>query len=78
MKKIIKITLLTLLGVIILAAAIGTYIWKDEIRSINSIKRVDGNKYLYVMNYYSEYDLDEVIAADIETTPSWQNMWQNA
>lgn len=66
MKKIIKITLLTLLGVIILAAAIGTYIWKDEIRSINSIKRVDGNKYLYVMNYYSEYDLDEVIAADID------------
>ena len=66
MKKIIKITLLTLFGAIFFATAIAAHIWKDEIRSLNSIKKVEGNKYLYVMDYYSEYDLDEVIAADID------------
>ena len=41
-------------------------IWGGEIASIRSIASVDGNEYLYRMEYKAAYDLDDVIANDID------------
>ena len=41
-------------------------IWGGEIASIGSVKSVDGNPYLYQMEYKAAYDLDDVIAHDID------------
>ena len=41
-------------------------IWGGEIATIRSISPVAGNKYLYRMEYKAAYDLDDVIAQDID------------
>jgi hypothetical protein len=41
-------------------------IWGGEIATIRSIKSVDGNKYLYRMEYKASYDLDDLISKDID------------
>lgn len=41
-------------------------IWGGEIASLSSVKSVGGNPYLYVMEYKAAYDLDDVIANDID------------
>ncbi len=41
-------------------------IWGGEIAAINSVSSVNGNKYLYKMEYKASYDLDDVIAKDID------------
>ena len=41
-------------------------IWGGEIATVRSIQSVDGNKYLYKMEYKAAYDLDDLIAKDID------------
>ena len=62
MKKAILIILGILAALVIAIACI----WGGEIASISSVKSVDGNPYLYQMNYKAAYDLDDLIAKDID------------
>lgn len=41
-------------------------IWGGEIATLRSIKTVDGNDYLYTIEYKASYDLDDVIEKDID------------
>ena len=62
MKKFFK----GLFLLIILAVVAAAFIWRGEIASITSVKQVGDNQYLYQMEYKAPYDLDEVIAANID------------
>ena len=62
MKKALLIILGILAAIVIAIACI----WGGEIASISSVKSVDGNPYLYQMNYKAAYDLDDLIAKDID------------
>ena len=62
MKKILK----ALLWLVVLVAAVVALVWGKEIRTINSVSQVGDNKYLYEMNYVADYDLDDLLAANID------------
>lgn len=61
--------LLIVLGVIVLLCIVVWCLWRNEIRTIASLHSVEGNKYLYFMEYKANYDLDEVLASDIDQNP---------
>ena len=61
-RKVLLWTLSILAGLCLLVM----FIWSGEISSICSISPVDGNKYLYRMEYKAAYDLDELVASDID------------
>jgi len=62
-----KKALLWILGILAaLVIAVGC-IWGGEIRTLSSIESVDGNPYLYQMEYKAAYDLDDVIAKEVDT-----------
>ena len=63
MKKFLKILLICLL-LILLAV---TLVWQGEIRTLTTVKQVAGNPYLYTMQYQAAYNLDDVIAKDVDT-----------
>ena len=42
-------------------------IWGGEIRTLATVASVEGNLYLYQMEYMADYDLDDVIAKDVDT-----------
>ena len=42
-------------------------IWGGEIATVKSVKSVEGNEYLYRMEYKAPYDLDDLVAKDIES-----------
>ena len=65
MKKFLKILLIFLL-LILLAV---TLLWQGEIRTLTTVRQVAGNPYLYTMQYQAAYDLDDVIAKDVDTNP---------
>ena len=62
MKKV----LLWIVGILAALCIAVACIWGGEIASIRSIRSVDGNKYLYQMEYKASYDLDDLIANDID------------
>ena len=62
MKKILYI----ILGIVLAAVIAVGCIWGKEIASVASIKSVDGNHYLFSMEYKANYDLDDVLAHDID------------
>ena len=55
-----------LIGILAALCLAVACIWGGEIASILSVKSVDGNEYLYRMDYKAAYDLDDVIANDID------------
>ena len=63
MKKAI-LWILGILAALILAVLC---IWGGEIRTVSSLASVDGNPYLYQMEYKAAYDLDDVISKDVDT-----------
>ena len=63
MKKVI-LWILGILAALVIAVAC---IWGGEIRTVSSIESVDGNPYLYQMEYKAAYDLDDVIAKEVDT-----------
>ena len=63
MKKFIKVLLILVL-VLLLAV---TLLWQGEYRTLSTLRQVDGNPYLYTMEYKAAYDLDDVIEKDVDT-----------
>ena len=63
MKKVI----LWILGILAALVIAVLCIWSGEIRTIGSIESVDGNPYLYRIEYKAAYDLDDVIEKDVDT-----------
>ena len=61
-----KKTLLWIVGIIAVLCIAIACIWGGEIATLRSIKSVDGNQYLYKMEYKAGYDLDDLIANDID------------
>ena len=65
MKKFLKFLLIFLLLVLLAV----TLLWQGEIRTLTTVRQVAGNPYLYTMQYQAAYDLDDVIAKDVDTNP---------
>ena len=63
MKKLFKFICLLILA----AALVVTCLWGREIATINTIKTVGSNQYLYSMSYLAKYDLDDLISKDIDS-----------
>jgi len=61
-----KKTIFCILGILAALCIAIACIWGGEIASIGSIESVEGNPYLYKMEYKAAYDLDDVIAHDID------------
>ena len=62
MKKVI----LWIVGIVAAICIAVACIWGGEIATIKSIASVDGNQYLYRMEYKAAYDLDDLISKDID------------
>lgn len=63
----LKIVLYSLAGVILTAVLVSSFIWRGELKTISTVRQVGDNKYLYQMEYKATYDLDELIASDIDS-----------
>ena len=63
MKKFLKI----LLAVVIVVVLAVLLVWQGEIRTLRTLTQVDGNPYLYTMEYKAAYDLDDVVEKDVDT-----------
>ena len=66
MKKFLKVFFTALLCLILVVCALVPIIWGKEISTLKTVTQVEDNKYLYTMEYKAPYDLDEVIASDID------------
>lgn len=62
MKKFLK----GLLAAIIILACIIAVLWGREIKTVASVHQVGDNEYLYEMTYSAPYDLEKLVAADID------------
>ena len=63
MKKI----LLWILGILAALCIVVACLWGGEIRTLGTIDPVDGNPYLYRMEYKAGYDLDDVIQKEVDS-----------
>ena len=61
-----KKALLWVAGIIAALCIAVACVWGGEIATIRSVKSVEGNEYLYTMEYKAAYDLDDVVANDID------------
>lgn len=61
-----KKALLWIIGILAVLLLAVRFIWGGEITSIRSITSVNGNPYLYRMEYKLAYDLDEIIQMEID------------
>jgi hypothetical protein len=59
--------LLIVLAVIVVLAAVVVVVWRGEIRTMRSLRRVDGNPYLYALDYHAAYDLDDLVRKNLDT-----------
>ena len=66
MKDALKAIVIVIGIVFILGIAVAC-IWGREIATISTVKQVDGNQYLYTMEYKAAYDLDDLVSKDIDT-----------
>jgi len=62
-----KKALLWILGILAAIVLAVLCIWGGEIRTVSSIESVDGNPYLFRMEYKAAYDLDDVIAKEVDS-----------
>lgn len=63
MKKVL-FWIICILAAIVVAVLC---LWGREISTVSSITPVDGNPYLYQMEYKAKYDLDDVIAKEVDS-----------
>ena len=63
MKKI----LLWIVGILAALCLVVACVWRGEIGTLNTVKSVDGNPYLYQMEYKAKYDLDDLIRKEVDT-----------
>ena len=61
-----KKALLWIIGILAVLLLAVRFIWGGEITSIRTITSVNGNPYLYRMEYKLAYDLDEIIRMEID------------
>lgn len=57
-------------GVVVAAGIAIWCLWGGEIRTLCSLQQMDGNRYLYYMEYKADYDLDEVLERNIDQNPA--------
>ena len=72
MKRFFKITL-TVVAVLAAIVCAAVLVWHGEIATMRTIKSVDGNRYLYSMEYKAGYDLDDVINSDLDSNAKLLN-----
>lgn len=58
--------LLWLVGILAALCIAVLCIWGGELATLSSVETIEGNEYLYTMEYKAAYDLDDVIANDID------------
>ena len=58
--------LLWFVGILAALCIVVGCIWGGEIATLRSIQMVEGNEYLYTVEYKAAYDLDDVIEKDID------------
>ena len=63
MKKI----LLWIVGILAALCLVVACVWCGEIGTLRTVKSVDGNPYLYQMEYKAKYDLDDVIRKEVDS-----------
>lgn len=63
-RRIIKFTILSIVGIFVLALIIGSCILNGRIRSMMSVKNVGDD--LYTMNYKQNYHLDKALKSEIK------------
>ena len=61
-----KKALIWIVGILAALCIAVALIWGGEIASLRSIENVDGNPYLFRMEYKAPYDLDDVIAKEVD------------
>ncbi len=61
-----KKALIWIAGIIAALCLVVACLWGGEIASLRSVKSVAGNEYLYTMEYKAPYDLDDLIANEID------------
>ena len=62
-----KKALLWIVGILAALCLVVACIWGGEIGTLRTVKSVDGNPYLYRMEYKASYDLDDVVSKEIDT-----------
>ena len=62
-----KKALLWIAGILAAICIAVACIWGGEIRTLGTIESVDGNPFLYQMEYKAAYDLDDVISKNVDT-----------
>jgi hypothetical protein len=63
MKKI----LLWIVGILAALCLVVACVWRGEIGTLKTVRSVDGNPYLYRMEYKAKYDLDDLIRKEVDT-----------
>jgi Penicillin V acylase and related amidases len=71
--KFMKKFLLWLIALLIVLAAAVAIIWGKEIRTLSSLHSIGDNPYLYEMEYKAAYDLDDMIAKEVDTNAELLN-----
>jgi len=61
--------ILIIVGIIVILAVAVWCLWGREIRTIATLHQVGDNPYLYVMEYKTDYDLDDVVSKDVDQNP---------
>ena len=64
--SMMKKALFWIVGILAALCIAVACIWGGEIATLRSIESVEGNEYLYRMEYKADYDLDDVISNDID------------
>ena len=65
--------LLGLVGILAALCIAVLCIWGGEIATLRSITTVEGNEYLYIVEYKAAYDLDDVIQKEVDENPELLN-----
>ncbi len=63
MKKI----LLWIVGILAALCLVVACVWGGEIGTLRTVRSVDGNPFLYQMEYKAKYDLDDLIQKEVDT-----------
>ena len=67
MNSAVLTVLLIVFAAIVVLAALVAVVWHGEIRTMRSLRRVDGNPYLYALDYRAAYDLDDLVRKNLDT-----------
>ena len=62
-----KKALLWIVGILATLCLVVACIWGGELGTLRTVESVDGNPYLYRMEYKASYDLDDVVSKEIDT-----------